>query len=158
IDTFDSTLDSYVGAVNNPSTGLPYTQPQVDALKFNKFDVNGDGVVNRADAQYVDRNVGKNYTVLADVLSTNDDLISAELNDNNIITHIATGPGSDGTGTSDFKLIREALAGSLLDGDANFDGAVDTVDFNTLASNFGASVTRWSQTDFNFDGTVDTVD
>ena len=47
------------------------------------------------------------------MLSTTDDLVAAELNDNNAITHILSG------GTSDFKLIRDALGpGMLLDGDA----------------------------------------
>ena len=76
IDTFNATLDSFVGSVTNPATGLANTQPDINALKFDKFDVNGDGVVNRADAQYVDRNVGKNYTTLSDVLGTTDNLIS----------------------------------------------------------------------------------
>ena len=43
-------------------------------------------------------------------------------------------------------------------GDANLDGAVDTVDFNFLAVNFGGSGKRWTQGDFNFDTTTDTVD
>jgi len=42
--------------------------------------------------------------------------------------------------------------------DANHDGTVDTVDFNTLASNFGASGKAWTDGDFNYDGTVDSVD
>jgi hypothetical protein len=47
------------------------------AEQFKQLDTNGDGLFNRADAQYVDRNVGKNYTNLNDVLGTNDDLIAA---------------------------------------------------------------------------------
>ena len=43
-------------------------------------------------------------------------------------------------------------------GDTTLDGAVDTVDFNSLASNFGAAGKVWSQGDFNFDFTVDTTD
>jgi hypothetical protein len=45
----------------------------------------------------------------------------------------------------------------FLTADANHDGSVDTVDFNTLAANFGQSGT-FSQGDFNYDGTVDTTD
>jgi len=112
---------------------LGFTQSQADAKKFNKFDVNNDGVVTRADAQYVDHNVGKNYTNLNDALSTNDDLVAAELQDNNSITHTITGPGSDGTGDSDFHMMRVALGASLRDGDGNFDGQVNTGDFNVLA-------------------------
>ena len=43
-------------------------------------------------------------------------------------------------------------------GDADLNGGVDTVDFNLLASNFGASGKVWTDADFNFDGVVDTVD
>ena len=43
-------------------------------------------------------------------------------------------------------------------GDANIDGTVDTIDFNNLAANFGASNKSWLQGDFNYDGTADTID
>jgi hypothetical protein len=43
-------------------------------------------------------------------------------------------------------------------GDANLDGKVDTLDFNSLASNFGGSGKVWSQADFNYDGVIDTLD
>jgi hypothetical protein len=43
-------------------------------------------------------------------------------------------------------------------GDANIDGKVDTLDFNSLAGNFGGSGKVWSQADFNYDGVVDTLD
>jgi hypothetical protein len=42
-------------------------------------------------------------------------------------------------------------------GDANLDGVVDTLDFNSLAANFGKSGQSWSAADFNFDGVVDTL-
>jgi hypothetical protein len=42
--------------------------------------------------------------------------------------------------------------------DANLDGTVDTLDFNSLAANFGGTGKVWSQADFNFDGKVDTLD
>ena len=45
-----------------------------------------------------------------------------------------------------------------LEGDANFDGKIDTLDFNSLAANFGGTGKTWSQADFNFDGKVDTLD
>jgi hypothetical protein len=43
-------------------------------------------------------------------------------------------------------------------GDANLNKAVDTIDFNLLASAFSQSPKRWSDGDFNYDTTVDTVD
>jgi hypothetical protein len=43
-------------------------------------------------------------------------------------------------------------------GDANLDGTVDTVDFNSLAANFGAADERWVHGDFNYDASIDTTD
>jgi autotransporter-associated beta strand protein len=43
-------------------------------------------------------------------------------------------------------------------GDANLDGTVDTLDFNSLAANFGGTNKVWNQADFNYDGVVDTLD
>jgi hypothetical protein len=44
------------------------------------------------------------------------------------------------------------------DGDANLDGAVDLLDFNRLALNFGQSEKLWSDGDFNYDGAIDLLD
>ncbi len=143
---------------------------------FNKFDINRDGLVNRQDGAIVNAFVGKDYRNLNDqlnaVVATNLNpagtvfvgdttadqttnrrqisLVDVELNDNGLITHVApTG------GTSDFKLIRQALGTSLLDGDTDFDGGVSINDFNVLAGNFGqASGQKWSAGDFDFDGGV----
>jgi hypothetical protein len=43
-------------------------------------------------------------------------------------------------------------------GDANLDRVVNALDFNALASNFGASGKLWVQGDFNFDGIANTLD
>jgi hypothetical protein len=43
-------------------------------------------------------------------------------------------------------------------GDANLDGVVNALDFNALATNFGASGKAWFNGDFNYDGTVNTLD
>ena len=46
-----------------------------------------------------------------------------------------------------------------VNGDANLDGTVNALDFNAIASNFGATGTGvWSGGDFNYDGNVDTGD
>jgi hypothetical protein len=45
-----------------------------------------------------------------------------------------------------------------LNGDANLDGQVNALDFNSLASSFGANDNVWYQGDFNYDGTVNTLD
>jgi hypothetical protein len=43
-------------------------------------------------------------------------------------------------------------------GDANLDRKVDTLDFNSLAGNFGKTNQPWNHADFNYDGKVDTLD
>jgi autotransporter-associated beta strand protein len=46
-----------------------------------------------------------------------------------------------------------------LSGDANLDGLVNAIDFNALATNFGAAgTTLWTQGDFNFDGQINSLD
>src|SRR5262249_39636490 len=52
----------------------------------------------------------------------------------------------------------DALIRYTLNGDANLDKSVDTVDFNLLAANFGQSGKYWFNGDFNYDGSVDTID
>jgi hypothetical protein len=54
-----------------------------------------------------------------------------------------------GTKTSDFSFLR---------GDATGDGVVNALDFNALATNFGAAGAGFAGGDFNFDGTVNTLD
>jgi len=43
-------------------------------------------------------------------------------------------------------------------GDANLDGTVNALDFNSLATNFGLSGKYWTDGDFNYDGTVNASD
>lgn len=50
------------------------------------------------------------------------------------------------------------LASYGLVGDANFDGKVNTGDFNSLAGSFGQSQMLWANGDFDFSGTVDSLD
>src|SRR5205814_3883518 len=58
-------------------------------------------------------------------------------------------PGADSTSI----LVRYTFAG-----DANLDGSVNSVDFNLLAANFGASGSIWTQGDFNYDDSVNALD
>jgi subtilisin family serine protease len=50
------------------------------------------------------------------------------------------------------------LAYFFLQGDANHDRAVDLLDFNTLAANFGQSSRDFTQGDFNYSSNVDLID
>jgi len=47
---------------------------------------------------------------------------------------------------------------SILPGDANLDGRVDTLDFNLLAGNFGLGARTWTTGDFDHNGLSDSVD
>ena len=171
LDYLNTTIPQ--GASSSPQASANLTNDPTGINAFNKFDVNRDGLINLTDAQIVDHFVGSNYTNINDQLNAtiatdgtinpskpqrSISLVDVELNDNGMITSIAAGPGSDGTGSSDFKLIRQALGSQLLDGDTNFDGTVNTLDFNTLAADFNKSGQKWSTGDFNFDGTVNAQD
>jgi hypothetical protein len=43
-------------------------------------------------------------------------------------------------------------------GDANIDGKVNTLDFNSLAGSFGGSSKVWTEGDFDYNGNVDSLD
>lgn len=137
------------------------------SLGFNRFDVNDDGVFNRADAKLVNDYIGKDIRSLQqtlDALQAGVDLVWLELNDNNVITHVDPNPGTSFNGTvaglpniaadSDFQHIRAALGAALLDGDTDFNGTVNIGDFSVLGARFNTAATRWSEADFNFDGST----
>jgi hypothetical protein len=75
-----------------------------------------------------------------------------------------------GLGFADNALLRRtSFAGQAVDeasilisyayaGDCNIDGAVDSLDFNLLAANFGEQGKSWIDGDVNYDGAVDSVD
>jgi autotransporter-associated beta strand protein len=50
------------------------------------------------------------------------------------------------------------IATYTLVGDANLDGVVNALDFNAVASNFGAASPVWTQGDFNYDNSVTATD
>jgi hypothetical protein len=52
----------------------------------------------------------------------------------------------------------DVLVKYTLSGDANLDGAVNTVDFNMLAARFNGATGLWSDGDFNFDGVSNALD
>jgi hypothetical protein len=45
-----------------------------------------------------------------------------------------------------------------LNGDANLDGVVNSIDFGTIAADFGKQVSGWDLGDFNYDGVVNSID
>ncbi len=51
------------------------------------------------------------------------------------------------------------LVRMTMSGDSNLDGKVNALDFNAVATNFGATANdTWAQGDFNYDGQVNTLD
>jgi hypothetical protein len=159
IDTFNTTLQGLVGTAK-PFGGGNWAQGEIDALKVQKGDTDGNGVVNRVDAKFVNSLIGVapySLTLEQVLVNYNIDPIYAELTDNNLISHVdPDGPG--GPGLSDFQIVRGEAGSLLLNGDTDFNGTVNLDDFNTLASNFSASVGRWSDADFTFDGIVNLDD
>ena len=73
--------------------------------------------------------------------------------------YLATLGGSGVSDAAGNSLVADQTTSFVfLTGDANHDSTVDTTDFNVLASNFGQSVSDYSQGDFNYSGNVDTID
>jgi autotransporter-associated beta strand protein len=118
--------------------------------------------------------IGNNHIIISDPGGSIDATIEAYLvngyNNGNwngsggIITSAATGTkygigyadGADG-GISGVTAGQFEVAYTL-NGDANLDGAVNSVDFGNMAANFGKSGKTWDQGDFNYDGVVNSVD
>jgi hypothetical protein len=94
-------------------------------------DLNGDGLVNADDIDYLVDGFGGSDPVR----------------------------DTDGSGTVDQDDVIEYVTvdlGSFM-GDANLDEAVDLIDLSALASNFGSSA-GWAGGDFSSDGLVDLID
>jgi hypothetical protein len=66
--------------------------------------------------------------------------------------------GGAGTFSGQSVAAADVLLSYTYFGDANIDGKVNALDFNALASNFGAADQNWIQGDFNYDGTIDSLD
>ncbi|MEM6560235.1 MAG: PEP-CTERM sorting domain-containing protein, partial [Planctomycetota bacterium] len=156
-------------------------------LRVDRYDVDGINGTNIADLQAIERNVGKNYTDIADVLSTGDDLIRAEMNDDNVITHIdnagfigantvdAEGLAAAGAAAGDFAAYRATLgaasdtrvfvsglinAGVTTPGDIDFNGATTVTDAIDALNNRGiaAGTAVYTDGDTDFNGTVTVTD
>jgi hypothetical protein len=176
-------LEAASPANNNVAT---YVFDSAQSNAFNKFDVNRDGRITRADAAIVDYFVGKDYTNLqhqldAVVKVNASGIVTAFVNDStgvklgfddpanrmsislvdvdlNDVPTITNKPGVEDGAAGDFGLIRAALGSQLLDGDTNFDGLVNATDLQNFASNWGTASDAWSLGDFNADGLVNASD
>jgi hypothetical protein len=134
------------------------TQLQANAAKVDRFDVDGSsdhalGSATKTDALIVHEMIGRDFTNLDDVLSTNVDLVAAELTDDNVIDF-----------ENDFSLIANSggVNGSslLLIGDATLDDSVGFSDFDVWIANFGtaSAVDKWGRADFDGNGSVGFAD
>jgi hypothetical protein len=164
-NTGDASYSS--GQPTNASAYLRMTasrNPTNDPLgmnAFNRYDVNGDGLVNRTDAAIIDHFFGKSYTNMADQ-------ISATINVNGTLAPGVQKPislvdvqqidGAAHIGAADLQDWIAHNPGLLLAGDTNFNGKVDIFDLNVVLPNFNQSGTQWSTGDFNGDGKTDIFD
>jgi hypothetical protein len=81
--------------------------------------------------------------------------INTVLTPGDYFARVSTASGA----TDNVQLYRlDVTADTLLPGDANFDGVVDSDDFNILAFNFGATDASWTEGDFDGDGVVGSDD
>jgi hypothetical protein len=138
------------------------TNDPTGANAFNKLDVDHNGKVDRNDAAIVDKFVGRDFTNLGDQLAAtiNDpfgtsnqyapagaqgsfNLVDANLTDGKSVIDL-----------TDFAQVRTALGGTLLPGDADFNGTVNFNDLLTLARNYNQAVGRWGLGDFDLSGVV----
>ena len=143
--------------------GTLSTSTQI-ANAFRIEDVNRDGAIDLKDAKIVDSFHKQDYRVLehqlnaaigTDGLPDIDpatqtprpiSLVDVELNDTGNIN------------IADFAVVRTAIGSLLVDGDANFDGTVDTVDFAKLVAGFGTTDASWSQGNFDLTGDISSTD
>ena len=61
-------------------------------------------------------------------------------------------------GWKDDSSTHELIVAYTYFGDADLNGVVNALDFNAVATNFGANGKVWLDGDFNYDMTVNTVD
>jgi hypothetical protein len=108
------------------------TQTEARAAVLRRGNLNNDGQTNQADINhlYANRNSGAWIFDL--------DSLSNPANQGDVDV-----------------LVRTILRSEY--GDANLDGAIDTIDFNALAANFGTN-SGWGNGNFNGDAIIDTVD
>ena len=52
----------------------------------------------------------------------------------------------------------DTIVGYVMQGDTNLDGRVNALDFNAIATNFGAANPSWAMGDVNYDDNVNTLD
>jgi hypothetical protein len=82
--------------------------------------------------------------------------ISSLLSDGTYRATILAGAVADAAGNA--LAAEYGFTFSVLGGDANRDGAVDSVDFALLAAHFGETNAMYGSGDFNYDGVVSSVD
>jgi hypothetical protein len=138
-------VNAFVDVVTPKS--IANLQDQLNAVVRTDISAAGTAFVNASGAA-LDPTDPTNAGVARKSIS----LVDVELQDNLTITHVATGGG-----TSDFKLIREALGSALQDGDTDFTGGVNFTDLGTLLNNYNLAG-KWSNGDFDFDGIIDFTD
>lgn len=127
IEDFNTALQGYVGTLQNPATGVNFTQAEIDDIKFEKRDVDGSGSKGVGtgdknffdDALIVDQFVGKSYKNLGDQLGAQ----VARKYELHADDHAAF--GTHRWVATNFDLVNAELTDSA-------DGAIDQADLNVM--------------------------
>ena len=129
-----------------------------------KFSEDVSGTLSTADISIVDLATSTNldFVLLPYNMATNTATISLPpggLPDANYCATLTAAGITDAAGNA-LDGDANSIAGGdwnfnffFLAADANHDGTVNALDFNALATNFGANGANFSQGDFNYDGT-----
>ena len=153
-------------ALTGASTYTGTTIVQNGTLSFVGSSAWSQVLSNGSSTAFTDVQGGRlvfDYSSDSDPVSTVNGVLAASytpthsFNNSTGLIRSSTGTGTLGLGIFDDG-VSKVTVGFTVFGDANLDGKVNALDFNALATNFGASNAFWYQGDFNYDGTVNTID
>src|SRR6185295_2831780 len=111
--------------------------------------VAAQGPIDAGGADITGGRLALDYTGSSNAAATRAKLQAGTIHSSNGSSSIGLGYSDTGSAT----VVQRAFFG-----DANLDNAVNGLDFNALASNFGATDQLWINADFNYDGIVNGLD
>jgi hypothetical protein len=164
-NTADATYNA-MGQPTNASAFLRETasrNPANDPLgtnAFNRYDVNGDGKVDRNDAAIIAHFEGQSYTnlsqQLAATINTNGTPQPGPQKPFNLVDAQQI-DGEPAISDADLKQFMTANPNAVIPGDLNFDGNVNSADLQIMLFNLNKPGT-YVDGDINFDGVVNSAD
>lgn len=152
-----TTLNATAGSTQISAKGSPNSAPGTSV-------VNNLSIAAGASLNLTDNALVIDYTTLGSGLAT----VRGHLSAGRLTSTSATGGMALGYADA-ASVSRTSFGGASLDGtaiivgliyagDANFDGKVNTIDFNQLAGGFGGTGKVWLEGDFSYDGLIDSTD